>query len=117
MLYVDSGVPDVEKAHGRGAGDGLAVGRGSRSRRRLLFLRLVAVVAGGDDEAGDEALDVPLERRRKRLVEVIEIEHRAPVGGSEHAEVGEVSVTAALHAESVVGVRDRSQAMIPAPPR
>ena len=51
------------------------VGGGGSARRRPLRLATVAVAASGDDEARHEALDVPLERRRQRLVEVVEVEH------------------------------------------
>jgi len=58
-----------------------------------------AVVAGRDLEAGSEALDVPLERSRRRLVEVVDVEHQAAVGRGEPPEVGQVGVTAELHLE------------------
>jgi len=55
------------------------------------------VVAGGDGEARRQPLDVPFERRRERLVEVVHVEHQPPVGRREHAEVQQVRVTARLH--------------------
>ena len=47
----------------------------------------------------DEPLDVPLERRRQRLVEVVEIEDGAAIGRREQPEVRQVGIAAALHAQ------------------
>ena len=56
--------------------------------------------SAGDGTAGDEALEVPLERTRQRLVEVVDAEHEPPVGRREPAEVGEVGVAAELHLQA-----------------
>ena len=99
LLDVDAGVPDVEEAHRRRRGHRRPVRRGGGARGRALLLGAVAVVARRDDEARRQALDVPLERRGQRLVEVVEIEHQPPVGRREHPEVRQVRVPAALHAQ------------------
>ena len=118
VLRVDSRVPDLEETHRRGPGHRRAVRLGGGARGRALLLAAVAVVASGDDEARDEALEVPLERRRQRLVEVVEIEHEASIRRREHAEVRQVRVTAALHTQPRASASARDpHAMIAAPPR
>ncbi len=67
--------------------------------RRPLFRGAVTVVAGRDDETRRQALDIPVERSGKRLVEVVEIEDQTPVGRCERAEVRQVGISAALHAQ------------------
>ena len=67
---------------------------------RLTVGLIEAAVSPCDLEARDEALHVPLERARQRLVEVVDAEHQPPVGRGEHPEVGEVRVTAELHVET-----------------
>jgi len=44
--------------------------------------------AARDGQAGHEALDLPLERSRQRLVEVVDAEDEAPIGSGEGANVG-----------------------------
>ena len=100
LLHVDPGVPDVEEAHRRRVGHRRAIGLRGGARGRTLVLPPVAVVARRDDEARDEALDVPLERRGERLVEVVEVEDEPAVRRGEHPEVREVRVAAALHAQA-----------------
>ena len=100
VLRVDARVPDFEEAHRRGPGHRLAVRLRGGARGRALLLAPVAVVASGDDEARDEALEIPLERRPQCLVEVVEIEHEASIRRREHAEVRQVRVTAALHTQA-----------------
>ena len=67
-------------------------GRADRPPR----LRVEAAVAARDGEARDEPLDVPLERARQRLVEVVDAEDEAPIRRGERAEVGQVGVAAEL---------------------
>jgi hypothetical protein len=61
------------------------------------LLGVEAAIAAGDGEAGREPLEIPLERTRKRLVEVIDAEHEPPVRRREHTEVRQVRVAAQLH--------------------
>src|SRR6478752_4372067 len=56
-------------------------------------------VATGDGDAWNEAFHVPLERARKRLVEVVYTEDQATVGRCEHAEVGEMGIAGELRAK------------------
>ena len=96
---VDPRVPDVQEAHLRRLGHRRPIRRRRGAGRGSLLLGSVAVVARRHDQARDQALDVPLERRRQRLVEVVEIEHDAAIGRREDAEVRQVRVSAALDAQ------------------
>ena len=58
-----------------------------------------AVVAPGDLHARRQALHVPLPRPVGGLVEVVDVEDQVAFGGAEHAEVGQVRVTAELGGE------------------
>ena len=67
---------------------------------RLALLLVEAAVAAGDGEAGGQPLHVPLERARKRLVEVVDAEHEPPIGRGERAEVRQMRITAQLHLQT-----------------
>ena len=56
-------------------------------------------IASGDGEAGHQPFDVPLERARQRLVEVVDAEDELPVRGGEDTEVGQMRVAAQLHSQ------------------
>ena len=58
--------------------------------------------AGGHLEASGQALQVPLERPGKGLVEVVDVEEELPLGGGEPAEVRQVGVAAQLHDDARV---------------
>ena len=66
-------------------------GRSGPSRRRDL------VLAPCHLEAGGQALDIPLPRGRRRLVEVVDVEHQASLGRPERAEVRQMRIAARLH--------------------
>ncbi len=85
----------------------VAVGAGARERDGARLLPPEAVAASGDDEAGDEPLDVPLERTRQRLVEVVDVEDERALRRAVQAEVEQVGVPAQLHLE--VGARARGE--------
>ena len=99
LVRVEPRVPDIQEAHPRRLGHRRPIGRGGSARRRPLLLATVAVVAGGDDDARHEALDVPLKRRRQRLIEVVEIEDNTAIRRREHAEVRQVRIAATLHTQ------------------
>ena len=100
LIHVDSRVPHRERAHAREVRHRRAVGAANRTVDRLSLLGVEAAVPAGDGEARYESLQVPLERARQRLVEVVDVEDEPPVGGGVHAEVGEVSVPAELDLQS-----------------
>jgi hypothetical protein len=55
---------------------------------------LRARLAASEDDAGGEALDIPLEWAADGLVEVVDVEDEAAVGGGEGPEVADVRVAA-----------------------
>ncbi len=57
-------------------------------------------MAGGDDDAGRESLDVPLPGSRQGFVEIVYIEEDVALRRGEAAEIHQVSVAASLHAQS-----------------
>ena len=63
----------------------------------------VSGLAPGQDEAGGEAFDVPLEGAEGGLVEVVDVEDEAAVGAGEGAEVANMGVAAELAADAGVG--------------
>ena len=99
VVDVEAGVPDVQRAHPGERPHRLPVGGGRGHHDRAPLLGAEALLSAGDGEAGDEPLDVPLERSREGLVEVVDAEHQATVGRREGAEVGQVGVAAQLHLE------------------
>ena len=100
ILGLDACVPELEVAHPRELAHRLAIRprRGRADRRPSLGIE--GAVAAGHGEACDEPLDVPLERAGQGLVEVVDAEDEAPIGGGEPAEVGEVRVAAELHLQA-----------------
>ncbi len=112
LLDVDARVPEVEVAHAGVAGYRLPVGASDGEVDRLALLVVEAAVATCDGEAGDEPLDVPLERPGVRLVEVVDAEDEPAVGRRKRAEVGQVRIAAELdRAGSVLGAPARSDAI------
>ena len=96
LVHLDPRVPQCECVHAREALHRLPVGLGHCAVDRLSLFGAEAAVAAGDGEARDESLQVPLERARKRLVEVVDVEDEPPVGRGECTEVGEVRIPAEL---------------------
>ena len=79
--------------------DRLPVRTRHRPVDRLPLLGVEAAIPAGDGEAGHQPLDVPLERARQRLVEVVDAEHQPPVGRGEGTEVGQMRIAAELHVQ------------------
>ena len=103
--YRDQGAHAGELVH-RGSTRLCHCGVDRRSR-----VGVEAAIGACDGEAGYEALDVPLERARQRLVEVVDAEDQALIGRGERAEVGQVRVAAELYVESCGGASARSAAI------
>ena len=87
LVDVDARIPERQVAHRGEPSDPLAVRLSHRPIDRLARLLVEAAVSAGDGEAHHEPLDVPLERSRQRLVEVVDAEYEPPVGRGEYAEV------------------------------
>ena len=107
VVDVEPRVPDVDVRLRREVADRRPVGL--RDVRRDLATLLVARAdaARGDLDARQQPLHVPLERARKGLVEVVEVEEQPALGRAVQAEVRHVRVTAQLHVEP--GVRGRRE--------
>ena len=58
------------------------------------LLRGEVAIAPGDLKTRCEALDVPLPGAGEGLVEVVDVQHQAAIGGGEDAEVREVGIAA-----------------------
>ena len=99
VLDVDARVPEIHRPHRGECGHRLAVGAADPEVDRLPPALVEAAIPAGHREAGDEPLDIPLERPRQRLVEVVRVEHEPPVRGRVHPEVREVRVAAQLHVQ------------------
>ena len=99
LVHVDARVPEVEVRHPGELPDRLPVGLADPAIDRAPLLGVEPAIASGHREAGDQPLDVPLERARQRLVEVVDAEYQPPVGRAEGAEVGQVRIAAELHVE------------------
>src|SRR5580704_13563513 len=62
-----------------------------------------ADLPSGEHHAGGETLDVPFPRGGQRLIEIVDVENQAPLGGTVTAEIQQVGVAAGLHAKSGLG--------------
>ena len=113
---VQTAVPDAEMGHAGELAHGRPVGA-HRRRNDLGSLELVvdASMAGRDRQAGGEALDIPFPGAGQRLVEVVDVEDHAPLGGGIDPEVGGVGVAAGLDHQP--GRRRAGQVGRPSRPR
>jgi hypothetical protein len=84
----DPGVPDVEMAHRRERRHSLAIGADRGAGGIGGVGRPKPVPPAGDDDAGGQALDVPLPGSRQGLVEVVETEDERALRCGETAEIG-----------------------------
>ena len=73
-------VPDLAHLHLGQPGHGLAVLARDHACDPPCVRLVELVVPTGDEEAGGEALHVPLPGAGQRLVEVVEVEHQASLG-------------------------------------
>jgi hypothetical protein len=96
---VDPLRPRLDRRQRRQPGDLRDVGAGGVARQRPGSVRGKAGLASAQDQAGAQSLEVPFERRRQGLVEIVDVEHRPAFRRGEAAEIGQVTVAAALHHE------------------
>ncbi len=99
LLDVEARVPDFQVAERREGRHRLSVLADGREDDVGASRLREAVVAPGHFHARGEPLHVPVPRSRERLVEIVDVEHHAPLGGAEHSEVREVRVAAELSPE------------------
>ncbi len=97
---VEVGVPDVQVPHPGELAHGPAIGAGAPGHHRPAGGIVERPAAGGDLEAGRQALEVPLERAGEGLVEVVDVEDELALGRGEPPEVGQMGVAAQLHLEA-----------------
>jgi hypothetical protein len=94
---IDARPPCIQRIQRRQRRHMLPIGRDRRAGQGTTGLRRQAPAAPVHREAGRQALQVPLERRGQRLVEIVDIEHRRTLGGGEGAEIGQMAIAARLH--------------------
>ena len=99
-LGIDPRVPQIERLHRRETADRLAIRPRHRQIHAAALIGVKAEVASGDREARDQPLEIPFERARQRLVEVVDVEHKPPIGRGESTEVRQVRIAAQLHVQT-----------------
>ena len=105
LVDLEPGVPHVQRAHAGELLHRLAIARDRLLHDRSPLLARVPVLASGHLEAHRQPLHVPLPRPRKRLVEVVQIEHQPPIRRREQAEVRQMRITAQLGVQPGIGAR------------
>ena len=100
-------IPDLERAHWRQPAHLAPVLAGRLGDHGAPLGLTEAKVASADREAGGESLDVPFERARMGLVEVVDVEDQSSVRRGEDAEIGQMRVPAQLGPEA--GIRTGGQ--------
>ena len=85
----------------------LAIGAHALQHRAAAGVVRLTIVPRSDQKAHDQALQVPLPRCGKRLVEIVEIEDQVALGRCKSAEVEQVAVAARLHVDA--GGRHRGE--------
>ena len=98
-------VPQLQRLHLAELGHRLAVGADTGPCDILRDGVLQPVVTRRHHEARGEPFDVPLPRRRQRLVQVVDREQHLALGRREPAEVRQVRVSTALDADAAHGCR------------
>jgi hypothetical protein len=105
---VQSAVPDVDVAHASELGHGGPIPGDTRENAGPSLFTAEPTLTRGDDQAGHQPLEVPLERARQGLIEVVDVEDQASLRRAEQAEVGQVRVAAQLHSK----VRPRAERQV-----
>ena len=103
LVRPQGAVPQLERRQQAELGHRLAVAADAGRRHVFGHGLLEAIVTTRHDEARGESLDVPLPGRRQRFVEIVDGEDHAPLRRGEPAEIGEVRIPAALHADPAHG--------------
>ncbi len=105
VVSSDVGVQNVDEVHPGVARHPLAIRTDGRKHRRTAVGRTEPIRAAGDHDACRQPLEVPLPRCGQRLVEVVGVEHKAPLRRREEPEVGQVGIAAGLHQDVGPGRR------------
>ena len=101
---MDLVVGEIEDGHDRELAHGAAITGGEGFDGLFADAALDASGAAGEEEAGGEALDVPLEGALDGLVEVVDVEDETAVERSVGTEVEDVGVAAELGGDAGVGM-------------
>ena len=96
-LQIDLVVPDVERPHRGVIADPLAVFANDIHRDACRVAVGKLQMMGRDHHARRQPLQIPLERRRQRLVEIVDVEDHVALRRREPAEIHQVRVAARLH--------------------
>ena len=93
-------VEALEGVHRDQPSERLPVAGGTGQRRLANGLGAQPQLRATQDDARDQPLDVPLPGAGRGLVEVVHVEHQAPLGRRVQAEVAQVRVTADDHVDA-----------------
>jgi hypothetical protein len=96
-------VPDLEGPHPGARTHSSAVCRRCRPCGLIALFGREATLASGDHHARCQAFDIPLEWRRQRLIEVVDIEDEPALGRGEDAEVQHVRIATRLYPQPADG--------------
>ena len=97
LLHVDTGVPQVEGGHRGEALDGLPIRARHGEIDRVALFGVEVSISAGHGETSHQPLHVPLEGARQGLVEVVDAEHKPPIGPRETTEVRQMRIATELH--------------------
>jgi len=97
LVERDPSIPGFQNGLLRELGLGGSIGGEQRLQHLAGSVVAEAEPAGREDEAHGQAFDVPLERPRMRLVEIIDIEDERTFRRSKASEVHQMAVAAALN--------------------
>src|SRR3974390_3065017 len=94
---IERGVPGVEHRRPGVLGHVLAVAPRGPPCRLAAIGGVEPVGPAGGDKARNQALDVPLPRRDRRFIEVVDVEDELALGCGEAAEIQQMAVAARLY--------------------
>ena len=100
-------VPDLQRPHARSPADGHLILTCTGCHHVAHQRRRHALLASSQHGTHQQALEVPLPRRRMRFVKVIDVEHQVAFGRGKQPEVHQVRVAAGLHGNA--GTRPAGQ--------
>src|SRR6516225_10123494 len=96
VVHVDAGVPDIQNRHFAEFRHALPIRANTGEYGVASEAIAKAVMTASQDEAGGQALYVPLPGSRKRFVQVVNVEDFASLRRGEHAEIEQMGVAAGL---------------------
>ena len=100
LVGVHARVPEIEVRHPAETGHRLPIGLPDHHVDAASLLVAETAVAARHREARHQALHVPLERPRQRLVEIVDAEHQPPIRSRKRTEVRQVRITTQLRMQT-----------------